>query len=475
MATPCAGTAPASSPERKVDGVATTLLSITTDLTALRSMERQVADAVARDDLTGLASTAALLEFCDQRLAAADADARLSLIVVDLDRFGQVRQTTSQDGADELLRLVGRLLVAASPHQALVARTRDQEFVVASMFAAATASDDAVVVADRLLAVTHDADRRGRSDLLTASIGVIVADDPSVSPRTMLEDARLAVGAAKELGRDRVVVFDRQYRRAASDRRAMLDAIRRALDDGAFRVLYQPEVDLTDGHIIGVEALVRWARPGHGLLPPAEFIELAERNGLIAELGAQVLDQALSQLAAWTKAGADLIVAVNVSAQQLVSEHFVATVDEAIRGHGVDPRRVRLELTETSLLVDPTVAARTLAALRDLGTQIALDDFGAGYASIGYLRTLPLDVLKIDQSFVAGLPEAEDDLAIVRFVVGLAETLGLEVTAEGIERLEQAEALLALGCHHGQGFLYERPVPAEVIAGHLELPGALAG
>jgi EAL domain-containing protein (putative c-di-GMP-specific phosphodiesterase class I) len=220
---------------------------------------------------------------------------------------------------------------------------------------------------------------------------------------------------------------------------------------------------------------VRWDRPGHGLLPPSEFVDLAERNGLIIELGGQVLDQALAQLAEWSAAGADLIVGVNVSAQQLVSDQFVAAVDAAIRTHGVDAGRVRLELTETSLLVDPAVAARHLAALRDLGTQIALDDFGAGYASIGYLRTLPLDVLKIDQSFVAGLPGAEDDLAIVRFVIGLADTLGLAVTAEGIERAEQAEALVALGCHHGQGYLFERPVPAAVIAHRLGVGGALAG
>jgi EAL domain-containing protein (putative c-di-GMP-specific phosphodiesterase class I) len=268
---------------------------------------------------------------------------------------------------------------------------------------------------------------------------------------------------AKEQGRNRHAVFDVTTLELALVRHETVNALRRGIERGELVVHYQPALDLTTGRVVGVEGLVRWDHPQRGLLPPHEFIALAEETGLVVPLGAEVLATACRQVTAWPRAGQDggeLWLSVNLAVRQLLAVDLCSVVEDALADSGLEPHRLCLEITESALLEDSESSTRALNRLKALGVRIGVDDFGTGFSSLTYLKRFPVDVLKIDRSFVAGLCRDHQDRAIVASVIDLAHAFGLTTTAEGVETDEQLAQLRALGCEQGQGFLWSRPLPA---------------
>jgi EAL domain-containing protein (putative c-di-GMP-specific phosphodiesterase class I) len=299
-------------------------------------------------------------------------------------------------------------------------------------------------------------------------MGISVSQGAHDTPERLLRDADVAMFTAKELGRDRIEVFDDAMRERAVTRLDIERSLRRALLRDEFRVHYQPLVQFDRSEVIGFEALLRWEHPERGLLGPAEFLPVAEETGLIVSIGAWVIHEVCRQAARWIAVAPPetppLGVSVNLSARQLAHPDLVATVAEALALTGLPPHLLVLEITESVLMTDRDLAVTILHALRSLGVRLSIDDFGTGQSSLGYLKSLPVDSLKIDRSFVDGLGSDPDDSAIVAAVVHMGHALGLTVTAEGIETPRQLSELRALGCDLGQGFYFARPQPGEIAA-----------
>ena len=283
-----------------------------------------------------------------------------------------------------------------------------------------------------------------------------------MSADELLRDADTAMFEAKDRGRAQHVVFDEALRGRARARLEMLSDLRDAYAGGELHLVYQPIVELSTGKPSGVEALVRWNHPVRGPIAPSEFIPLAEETGFITQLGDWVLRNATREVASWPDQ--NLRCSVNLSARELADPCLLDRVQKALEISGLSPQRLTLEVTETAVMVDVDEAVRVLEQLKRLGVRVAIDDFGTGYASLGYLRRLPVDVLKIDRSFVSGLEERPEELTIAAAVVGLAHGLGLAVVAEGIETDDQRLALLWMGCEYGQGYHFARPLPATATA-----------
>ena len=353
-----------------------------------------------------------------------------------------------------------------------VARLGGDEFAVLSEWVGG--ERDAVALAEHIaaaLAVPFDLD--DRSLAITVSVGVAVfPPGGTATPQTALYDADAAMYRAKDRGRRRVELADEDLRAKAAVRLEEERALRRAIDDGELRVYFQPVVELVTGRILGTEALVRWQHPQRGLVAPSEFIGLAEDSGLIVDLGALVMAEACRQTSEWNLARAGqppLFVAVNLSARQLESPGLHDFVEATLANSpGLDPGLLHLEITESVLMDDVEASRASLQALKALGITLVVDDFGTGYSSLVYLRRFPVDALKVDCSFVAGLGRDADDSTIVAAVVGLARALGLATVAEGVETADQATRLLELGCDRAQGFLWSPAVPADELAGLLD-------
>jgi len=305
---------------------------------------------------------------------------------------------------------------------------------------------------------------------VTGSVGVAVARDRAVDPEELIRDADVALRRAKSHGRGHAEVFDAALAEEVRHRLELAAQLRGALQRGELHVVYQPLIAYDSDAIIGCEALLRWNHPDRGELAPGAFLRIAEDDGLIVPIGAWVLEESCRQLAAWRAQGRDLWMSVNVSARQLGQADFVAVVERALRETGVPASAICLEVTETAVLRRPDVARRALDALRILGVRVALDDFGLGYSSLTHLKALPVDVVKVDRSFVADLVRSTEDRAVVEAVLTLAARMGLTVIAEGVETAGQEEVLREMGCPVVQGYLYGRPVPpADVV-----LPAAVA-
>jgi EAL domain-containing protein (putative c-di-GMP-specific phosphodiesterase class I) len=306
--------------------------------------------------------------------------------------------------------------------------------------------------------------------MLTVSCGIAVAPEHDLRPDELLRRAGAAMFRAKEEGRARQATFDDQLEVELARRLDMDQRLRAAMERDEFEVYFQPEHDLATGAIVGAEALLRWRVDGE-LQPAASFIEVVEQTGLIVDVGRWVLESACRQAVEWL---ADwpmdrFVVRVNLSARQLDRAALIDEVQAALDRSGLAPERLCLEITETALMRNPEVASATLARLDALGVELAIDDFGTGYSSLAYLKRFPVDVLKIDRSFVTGLPADEEDTAIVRSVIALAGALGMSVTAEGIEEVAQATALTELGCQRVQGYLFSRPMPAAEVSALLQV------
>jgi EAL domain-containing protein (putative c-di-GMP-specific phosphodiesterase class I) len=306
----------------------------------------------------------------------------------------------------------------------------------------------------------------GVQHFVTASIGVVVAAGGEC-PEDLLRDADAAMYRAKDAGRSRYELFDPIMRQRALTRLRIESELRRALRDEELRLHYQPIWSLPDRRLAAVEALVRWEHPERRLVPPGEFIPIAEASGLIVPVGGWVLREACRQLAEWDRThpgNEELRLTVNLSAKQVARPELLVVVREAVEQHGIDPSRLGLEITEGLLMQDSASVFATLNGLKSLGVRLILDDFGTGYSSLSYLKRFPIDQLKIDRSFVDGIATPGDDRAIVEAIVGMARALGLDLIPEGVETEEQLEVLESLGCDFAQGFLLGRPMPPEQLA-----------
>jgi diguanylate cyclase (GGDEF)-like protein len=413
------------------------------------------------DPLTALPNRALLVERLQMELArAARRREPVFLLWLDLDDFKVVNDSLGHQAGDQLLLVVGERLRDCLRPGDTPARMGGDEFTV--LLADVDGLQGAIRVAERVgaeLGVPFEV--AGHQVVVRASIGVAQSVPGATSVEELLRNADIAMYEAKKQGKGQYQVFSPGMDEAAWKRLELEAELRVALEQQQFEVYYQPILDLDSGAVSELEALVRWDHPTRGLLPPAEFIPLAEQTGLIVPLGQWVLGQACQQLAAW-EAGdqhhLSLGLSVNLSARQLREPALPSQVAEALARSGLDPRRLTLEITETSMIDDPGTAEATLAALRELGVHVAVDDFGTGFSALGALKHYPVDSLKIDRSFVDGLGRDAQDTAIVHAVIAFAKTLGLRVTGEGIETAEQFEQLRALGCDHGQGYYFAKPL-----------------
>jgi len=424
-------------------------------------VEDELRTQALEDPLTGLANRSYLAAHVEQAIAAADrGEGGLALVLLDLDRFKVVNDTLGHGAGDEMLCAVADRLRSAIRRGDVAARLGGDEFVVVCAGASAAPHEVAALASRILEAVSAPYVVDDRELHIGASAGLVFAEGREASAESLLRDADLAMYRAKEAGGAGYEVFDAGLRAAVVRRLATEEQLRHALERDELRLHLQPVVDLHRDELAGFEALVRWEHPERGLIAPSEFVDVAEETGLIVGIGGWVLGEATRQLALLqTTAGRPLRMSVNLSARQL-RPALVDEVRAALRSAGVRARSLTLEVTET-LLVDGPGAVEVLNALRALGVTIAIDDFGTGWSSLGALQRYPVDVLKLDRSLVGPAASSAPAAALARAVVEMAQALGLDVVAEGIEDDEQLAAMRALGCPHGQGFVFARPMPAE--------------
>ncbi len=429
------------------------------DITDRRRAEAQILFMARHDALTSLPNRVLFNERMDQALAQAGRQQPFAVLCLDLDHFKAVNDTLGHLVGDQLLRQVAERLQGCVREVDTVARLGGDEFAVVQM--GLDRPEDAGLLAQRIVSVIGEPyDLDGHRVAVGISAGIAVAPTDGTSGETLLKNADLALYRAKAEGRNTSCFFEPGMdARLQARRRIELD-LRRALTEEQFHLAFQPLFDLATDRVSGFEALLRWTHPEQGVIPPSEFIPIAEEVGLIVPLGEWVLGRACQEACTWPE---HVKVAVNVSPAQFRSMRLVQCVTEVLARTGLRAERLELEITESVLLHNSDSVLETLHQIRDLGVHISMDDFGTGYSSLSYLRSFPFDKIKIDQSFIRDLPGSSDSLAIVRAIIGLGSTLGMRVTAEGVETAEQMAGLRAARCDQVQGYLLSRPCPgAEV-------------
>jgi diguanylate cyclase (GGDEF)-like protein len=433
-------------------------------LALVHEKTRELSHQALHDTLTGLPNRALVLDRAQQMLARAarEQDSMVGALFIDVDGFKHVNDSLGHAAGDRLLQAVAdRLRVALRDHDT-AGRLGGDEFVVLVEAPADAATVD--LLADRITQVLREPmelDARRKPVSATVSIGVTVGQ--YTSPDDLLRDADLALYAAKAAGRDRYALYDASMSMADEGRRELEADLSAAIAEEEFSLAYQPIFDLASSRVVGVEALIRWDHPRRGLLLPDSFIPLAEESGLIVPIGRWVLDEACRQAAAWGAEGLRLGLAVNVSAFQLGRDSFADDVRGTLRRTGLSPSSLTLEITETALMRDVPAAAERLRALKALGVLVAIDDFGTGYASLSQLQRMPVDILKIDRTFVEALNDGGPARELLEAILGVGQSLSLIVVAEGVEQATQRAALQAMGCVLAQGDFLSRPVCPEAI------------
>ena len=453
-------------PLRDRDGRIVGTFGVSRDVTAQVMAERALAHQALHDAVTGLANRLALMDRLSQALVSLDrTHGRVALFFIDLDNFKTINDSLGHEAGDRVLVEVGRRLGRICRRSDTVARFGGDEFV---LLCALRADEDVRLIASRAVRAIGKRFSSDGDDLsVTASVGVIVTSDPSTDPGTLLQQADIAMYEAKSAGRDGFRLYDSKLRVRAMANHDFDATLRKAIDKKELFLLYQPLFSLDDQSLRGAEALVRWNHPERGVVLPGDFIPLAEERGLIASIDTFVFDEACRQLAEWVADDTlpdDFTVAVNLSGRQLSDPRLVERVASSIRSHGVAPRQLCLEITETALIGELGEATTTLADLSKLGVRIALDDFGTGYSTLAHVQRLNVDILKIDRSFVEQIGGSDRDREIIGAITAMAHALGMSVVGEGIETTRQLDELTALGCDAGQGYLLAPPLPAEQVA-----------
>jgi diguanylate cyclase (GGDEF)-like protein len=426
----------------------------------LRDLDQRsrIAHLAYHDSLTGMENRARFLERLTEAAAlGARTNRRFAVLYVDLDRFKDVNDSAGHATGDRVLLEVARRLHKTVRQSDACARFGGDEFAV--LVPEVENAAELSVLAQRIGDAMGAPYRIDETDTyLSASTGIVIFPEDGSDPDTLLRRADAAMYRAKEDGRNRYRFYSEEIAARLERRQTIQSGVRDAMEHARLELYYQPIVDLETGRPHAAEALLRWNRPGHGVVPAMEFIAEAEDAGLMPVIGEWVIGQAVAQLGSWTRAGLDLRVAINVSAMQLQDAALISTLRSAIAAAGVDAARIELEITESAALRNPDAAAAVLHECRAMGIRVALDDFGTQFASLAYLKRLPVDVIKIDRSFVAGLPSQLEDAAIVRSVISLGATLGRAIVAEGVELAEQAAWLRIEGCRFAQGYLLGLPM-----------------
>jgi diguanylate cyclase (GGDEF)-like protein/PAS domain S-box-containing protein len=432
------------------------------DITRQRQADLQLLFQATHDPLTGLANRGVLLAELQRRLdATAETGAQVGLLFIDVDRFKAVNDTLGHVTADEFLKVIARRLLGISAHPNLVGRLAGDEFVV--ILDGMHSSDEAMTVGRRVAEILSEPARltSGHTAAVTASIGVAVGDRADYDAEGLLRSADMAMYRAKQQGRFRVELYDEVLGARIRQRLDLQHELRSAIDGGDICVHFQPISDLLTGRHAGLEALARWPHADLGWVPPEDFIPVAERSGLILPLGDFVLRRAVSEFTAWQAADpkwAHMYLSVNVSSRQLTA-YTVDLVATVLEETGLEPDRLWLEITESALVVDPDGAGQVLSALRGLGVHLAIDDFGTGYSSLLSLKRFPVELVKIDRSFIEGLGQDADSDAIVSAVLRLAESMHVAAVAEGVETELQHRRLVEHGCTLAQGYRLGQPRP----------------
>jgi diguanylate cyclase (GGDEF)-like protein len=434
-----------------------------------RAAIEQASFLYAHDLLTGLPNRGLFHDRLEQALANTRRNGgHVAVHYIDLDRFKEVNDLLGHPAGDATLRIVAKRLRFCLRETDTLARLGGDEFAVIQSGLLRAA--DAGILGRRLLAsIDPPFDLGGQIHTLGLSVGIAVSEPSTLTlpeqepstltlPEQMMKQADMALYRAKGEGRGRVCFYTPDMDLKLRERHALETDLRMAISGQNLTLYYQPQVDLGTARVIGAEALLRWNRPGHGMVMPDRFIPLAEDTGLIVPIGLWVLREACRRATTWPD---DLCIAVNVSPVQFRDPNFCQAMIDTIRDTGIAPGRVELEITEGVLMQDTVETLEILQKLRDFGTQLAMDDFGTGYSSLGYLSKFRFDKIKIDRDFTARLGEDSDAIAIVRAIVGLTEAFGGKSNAEGVETSAQAEMLRAEGCHEGQGYLFGRPVPGD--------------
>ncbi|MHB8532986.1 MAG: putative bifunctional diguanylate cyclase/phosphodiesterase [Solirubrobacteraceae bacterium] len=424
--------------------------------------EEELAFLATHDPLTGLPNRTLILDRAEHMLArAARNHASVAALFIDLDNFKGINDTLGHGVGDELLQAVAARLRAVVREVDALGRLGGDEFVVLIEDVEMDAGPE--LVAERLLEALHQPFRLGPSKemslTVSASIGIAAGDRASAG--TLLRDADIAMYRAKWDGRNRFAMYESGMQDKVQDRMELEMDLRDALAKEEFYLAYQPTLDLSDMQPTGVEALIRWKHPVRGVVQPDEFIPLLEETGLITDVGRWVLEHAAHQAALWLKAGHEISMAVNVSGRQLDTDELIDDISAALESSGLPPRALTIEITETTLMRNIEETAARLQAIKRLGVRIAIDDFGTGYSSLAHLQRFPVDALKIDRSFIAGIRDNREGETLIHTLVQLGKALSIETFAEGIEEQQELSLLREEHCDNGQGFLFARPLDAE--------------
>jgi diguanylate cyclase (GGDEF)-like protein len=442
-------------------------LELCRELTRHEALEDELRQNALRDTLTGLPNSVLFLDRLEHAVERArrHKDFRFAVLALDLDRFKAINNSLGRGIGDDVLVAVARRLEACVRGEDTVARASGDEFAI--LLESLSDDSDGSRVAERMQRSLAVPIETSEGEVYTAaSMGIVLSSSGLDTPTALMQQAGIAMSRAKSAGRGRYEMYDRAMHARALARLRMETDLRHALERSEFEIYYQPLVTLSTGRITELEALIRWHHPQRGLVAPLEFIPLAEETGMIVPIGGWVLAEACRQTRDWQQRFAQqegLALSVNLSPKQFAQPGFVTFVEDTVRTSGLDPRSLKLEITESFAIDDPDGTRALLSALRALGIQIYLDDFGTGYSSLGYLHQLPLDGIKIDRCFVTQMDSGPLHRQLVHTVRDLAMNIGVAAVAEGVETTSQLEALRTLGCESAQGFLFSRPVPRDMV------------
>jgi diguanylate cyclase (GGDEF)-like protein/PAS domain S-box-containing protein len=451
------------------EGVATGAVIVFRDVSFARAMALQMAHSAQHDFLTGLPNRMLLNDRVSHAISLSPRHMKkVAVLFLDLDGFKHINDSLGHPIGDKLLQSVAERLVDCVRGSDTVSRQGGDEFVV--LLSEIEQAEDAAISARRMLHAVAEAHSINKHDLhVTTSIGVSVYPDDGLDAETLIKNADTAMYQAKENGRQSYQFFKSGMNVRAVERQSIEESLRRAVERQEFTLHYQPKINLRTGDITGAEALIRWTHPVRGLVPPSQFIPVAEDCGMILPIGIWVLQEACRQAKEWIDGGLPIRnIAVNISAMQFRNDHFLSDVFKILDETGLDPKCLELELTESVLIKRAETASSVLQTLRAKGIQIAVDDFGTGYSSLSYLTRFPIDALKIDQSFVRQISSVLVDTTIVTTVISMGRSLKLRVVAEGVETQAELEFLQAHNCEEAQGYYFSRPVPAQKFALLLE-------
>ena len=446
------------------DGVLTHYVAVFSDISAIKRSQNELDFLAHHDPLTNLPNRLLFTERVEQVLERCRREHRNgAVLLMDLDHFKHINESLGPSQGDLLLKMVGTRLQTLLEGGMTLARLGGDEFGL--LWDNCPLADQAAALAERIRSALATPFRIGGHDLfISTSLGISLLPEEDDNVERVMRNADSALFKAKSAGRDSYAFYSQELTAQAQQRVEMVSALRVALERDQLRVHYQPIRRLADGRLIGFEALVRWEHPERGLVSPGEFLPVAEDSGLIGGIDVWVLERACRQMQQWLEQGHELdFVAVNLSCRLFRRTELEGQVARVLAVTGLPPAHLELEITESAVMEDPDTAEALLSRLRQLGVRLAIDDFGTGYSSLQRLKRLPVHKLKIDQSFVRGLPADQNDIAIARAVTAMGHSLGLAVLAEGIETADQATFLRDLGCEYGQGYLFSRPVPAEEV------------